>query len=341
MLKNNIKLKFNKSIGNKSPCFIIAEIGINHNGDYSLLKKMIKTFAKCGADAIKIQTINPYKSYVEGTKSFKEFQNKDFSENQLLNLKRYADKNSVILFSTPGDLDSLYKIKRCNFDIIKVSSGLLTNHLLLKEILKTKKPVIISTGLAFKKEIDEVFKMCSLSKTKFALLKCTALYPSKDYQLNLNSIQSMISEYNVPIGYSDHTKDELSSLVAVAKGAKIIEKHVTFNKKLKGADHKISIEPNDFKVMVSKIRRIESALGSNLISPVDEEINVRRERHRCLICIRDIKPGDVFSLKNISLKRPLKNKYGLSSKFLNNILYKTSKSFIKVDSPILMRDIKK
>ncbi len=288
----------------KNDILVIAEIGINHNGDFDLCMEMIKQAIKSGADAVKLQSINPKHSYMENTKSFKIFKNKNFYIHQLLKIQKYCQRNKIIFFTTPGDIETLEFLKPLKLDIFKVSSGLFTNTPLIIEILKQKKPIILSTGMATIYEIDYI---CNLVKktigNNFALLKCTASYPCDDSDVNLLGIKSLKKRYDCIIGYSDHTIDDLAVISAINQGATVIEKHFTIDKKIKGGDNSMSMIPKDFKNMVTKIRRIEKMLGSKTLSPTKSEKSERKKRYRFLVSLNSLKKGEYINSKNINMKR--------------------------------------
>jgi sialic acid synthase SpsE len=241
----------------------------------------------------------------------------------------------IILFSTPGDFESLELMLRLKMPAIKISSGLMTNYPLIAEAAKSGLPLIVSTGLALQDDIDQVVKVAKLNNvSSLALLKCTALYPAPDDSINLNSIQAMKDRYNLPIGYSDHTLDDLACIASVVAGATVIEKHFTTDKTLKGADHGISIEPSEFKVMVEKIKRVYTMLGSYEITATIEELKVRDNRYRCLIAKRDIQMGEVFTTENVGLMRPMPGDKGLPAIEYDNLLGCKAISYIYKDQPI-------
>jgi N,N'-diacetyllegionaminate synthase len=315
--------------------FTIAEVGINHNGNVDLCAKMIEAAAMAGADSVKLQTINAEVSYVKGTASYSEFINKNLAESDLRNLMNLADKLGIILFSTPGDFESLELMVRLNMPAIKISSGLMTNYPLVARSAKTGIPLIISTGLALQDDIDKVVEVATLNHvSSMALLKCTALYPAPDDTINLNAIQAMKDRYHLSIGYSDHTLDDLACIASVVAGATVIEKHFTLDKTMKGADHSISIEPSEFKVMVEKIKRVKVMMGTDSIRATDAELEVRDQRYRCLIAKIDINEGDIFTEANVGLMRPLPGKVGLPAFEYDKILGKKAIEFIAKSNPI-------
>lgn len=288
----------------KNKTLIIAEIGINHNGNLNLCKKMIIAAGKAGADAVKLQSINPDNSYMENTSSYKIFKNKNFSFKQLIKIQNLCKKNNLIFFTTPGDIETLNDIKKLNLDIYKISSGLFNNIPLILEILKLNKPLILSTGMAKKTEIDLIYKIVKKKLgNNFAILKCTANYPCSDKNVNLNGIPFLLKNYKCEIGYSDHTKDDLAAISAVSLGATIIEKHFTIDQSLPGGDNHMSMIPKDFKIMVNKIRRVEDILGSGHLSPTKSEQKERNLRYRFLVSKKFINKGDKINIDNINMKR--------------------------------------
>ena len=322
MIKKKISRRFKiKDLINRNffKTFIVAEIGINHDGDFRKCKKLIDVSSKAGADAVKLQTINPKESYHENTKSFKAFKNKDFSLKELMLLKKFAEKRKIILFSTPGDIPSLEKISKAGFKLVKISSGLCTNLPLIEATAKKKIPMIISTGMTYLDEIKNAIQSAKkYNNFCVGLLKCTSLYPANDTQINLNSIRALEKKFNIPVGFSDHTLDDLAACASIAKGGKIIEKHITLNKKLDGADHKISLNPLEFKKMVEKIRRVEKLLGSEKISPTKEEINKKNTTQRYIFSKIKITKGKKINLNNVVFKRSnLKKNNTLKAQMFN------------------------
>lgn len=302
----------------KNKTFVIAEIGINHSGKFDLCKKMIDHAYKSGADAVKIQTISVDESYLNDTASYKAFKGKDFSFEELKELKKFSNKLGLIFFTTPGDIKSLSKVIKLKVPFIKISSGLNTNLPLIKEASRKKIPILFSTGMANEKEISTCLNLIKKNKNKcIGILKCTSLYPPKDNQLNLNAIKILKKKFKVPIGFSDHTKDDLAVCTAVSLGAEIIEKHFTLNKKLKGADHNISLEPFEFLTMVKKIRRIEQFFGQSDLSPVPQELDNRKNIRRYIFTKKKILSEQVIKEKDICFMRSniKKNNLFLASEY--------------------------
>lgn len=324
----NFQIK-NKKINNSSKTFIIAEIGINHEGSFEKCKKMIAAAKHCGADAIKLQTIDPNLNYHPSTKSFKEFKRTNFNRNQLSKLISYTKKKGIIFLSTPGTFDEVDLLKTLGCNGLKISSGQLTNLPLIKHASNTNLPIIISTGMAYEKEIRAATKF--LKKSNYAILQCTSLYPNPDEYVNLNGIIAIQKKFKCLVGFSDHTKDWLSCVAAVAKGAKIIEKHFTFDQKRKGKDHHISLEPKEFQKMCQGIRRVEKMFGKEKIQPSTKEIPLRKLYHRTLVATKKIKIGEKFTKKNLHYARPA---IYFQSSDLKKLLGKKSKKKYKIGHSI-------
>ncbi len=319
-------------IGKPKSVFLVAEIGINHNGKFDLCKKMIEIAAKSGANAIKLQTIDPNESYLKNTPSYKEFLDKELSDEELYKLKKITEKLGLVFFSTPGDFKSLERLKKIGVKLIKISSGLLTNIPLIEQVSKYNIPMIISTGMAYEKEIKEGVKAArKFSDKGVAVLKCTSLYPAPDKTVNLNAIATLKNKLKIPVGYSDHTIDDLTICGAVSLGATIVEKHFTLNNKLLNADHKISMMPKDFLIMSKKIKRILEILGNDKIIPNLAEKKKRYKTHRYIVAKNKIPKGLKISLRDIAFKRSLKKIKKIQPKDYKKIIGKISKTDIKPD----------
>ena len=315
-------------LGDRAKVFIIAEIGINHGGSLNKCLEMIKLAAKSGANAVKIQTVNPEESYLNTTKSFREFKSKNFSDNQIKKIIKLSKKLKIIFFSTPGDYTSLQRLINLKVPVIKVSSGLSNNYPLIREIIIKKIPLIISTGLSEKKDLIELKNYLNKFRfKKISILKCTSKYPLPIDEIDMNNIKHFKKIFNFPIGYSDHSISLLTPAIAVSKGAKIIEKHFTLNSKLKGADHKISLEPNQFKKMVENIRETEKILGSSKLKLLKELKKNKKKFQRVLAAKTNINLGEKITLKNIKFIRNL-NHLGRNPKYFFKLENKKSSKII-------------
>jgi len=301
--------------------FIIAEAGVNHNGDINLAYKLIDIAKEARVDAIKFQTFKTEKmitkyadlaSYQKKNLNTKESQYEmikklELSYKDFKKLKNYCDKIKIIFLSTPDEECSLnFLVDELNIPIIKIGSGEVTNLPYLRKIASKNKPLILSTGMANLGEIERAIDTIRLvnSKVKISLLHCTTNYPSSFEEVNLKAMQTLVAAFKLPVGYSDHTLGIEVPVAAVAMGAKIIEKHFTLDKNMKGPDHKASLEPYELKNMVVSIRNIKKALGNGIKKPSNSEKKNIKIVRGSIVASCNIKKGDVFTKNNISVKRP-------------------------------------
>lgn len=322
-------LKIGKTmIGLGKPVFIVAEAGINHNGDIRIAKEMIKRASKCGANAVKFQTIFPEElfSKEENPTLFNLIKKWSFNEKQHMELKKFAEKNRIEFFSTPVGNRSAKLLINLGIKCIKIASGEITNHELIKTVAKTKKPLIISTGMSTISEIKSAVKIVQKSKSPFALLHCTASYPAPLEDVNLCNIQYLHQLFRVPVGYSDHTLGNEVSVIAVALGAKIIEKHFTLNKNMKGPDQKLSADPTEFTDLVKRIRIIEKLIGKRRSGPTNSEKKFRKLMRKSLAAQDDIPSGTKISKSMITSIRP---GTGIPPSEIDKVIGKTLRKKVK------------
>lgn len=325
------------SIDIDSNCYIIAEIGINHGGDYILAQEMVEAAFEAGANAAKLQIVNPEDSYSKTNISYSVFSKTGLSDKQIYDLVNNNTKKGTV-FATPGDISSLKKCINANMQLYKVSSGLLTNRPLIKQIVQTKKPIILSSGMATLKEVSSAVKYAQLSGcTDIAVLQCTSIYPAPFNTINLSAMNMLQKTCNSIIGYSDHCMGWLACNTAVAMGAKIIEKHLTFDNKSLGADHHISLNYKDFSRMVTDIRNIEKMYGNGIKEPHAEEIINRENIRRYCVAKTNIYPGDIFNLDNVVFKRLGNEIKGIEAIDFNKIENTKSLSLFKIGS-IIQKD---
>lgn len=301
-----------RPIGQNAPAFIIAEIGINHEGDAELCARMIDMAARSGADAIKLQTVDPDSNYAIGSPSHTLFSAARLTIEEMDGLFKFAREQNVEPFTTAGDLKTLAEVDRLDPSGYKVSSGLLTVTPLLRALAKLQKPIILSSGMATLENIDEaVATILQEGNSKIALLQCTSLYPAPPETLNLAVIQSFQDRYLCPCGYSDHTDAPDSAIVAVAAGAKLVEKHFTLDSNRPSYDHAISLEPEEFARMVARIREVEVWLGNKTKQPDPRELAKVPVTRRFLAAARDIAAGDTLNEDDILFLRLLPGQSGL------------------------------
>jgi sialic acid synthase SpsE len=293
-----------RTIGTGHPCFVIAEVGINHGGDEARCAEMIDAAATAGADAVKLQTVTPDESYHPDTESYRLFQGSVLPEPTLARLMAHAGRAGVVLFSTPGDFTALALVDRLSMPAIKISSGLLTNLPLIRAAAASGRPMILSTGMAALGEVTEAVAAARAAGCRaLAVLQCTSLYPAPTATLNLRAMTTLAAATQAPVGYSDHHPGALASIAAVAAGASLIEKHFTLDASTPGADHAISLEPDAFAAMVREIRAVEAMLGSAEKAPVAAEVALRDGRHRRLVAARDLRAGAVLAADDLYLMR--------------------------------------
>ena len=322
-----------------SRVFIIAEIGINHEGNFQRCKDLIDQAANSGADAIKIQTMNPDLNYCEKSQSFKIFKNSELTKSETIEIFKYCKKKQIKIFSTVGDKQTLKWIADQNPFAYKISSGLLNNTPLIEEIFKFKEPVFLSTGLADNKDLDILYSLIKKYKKKnISILHCVSMYPTNHNNLGLNIISNLKEKFQCPIGYSDHTIDQNIPIFAVMAGAEVIEKHFTFDNKRTGFDHQISFTESQFKKMVKKIRKYECLLKPKNLNDIKKK--QRSIFSRCIVAKKNIKKNEMLSEKNLIVKRPnSQENRGAEPIHLNYIIGKKINKNIDKDSPIKLKDV--
>jgi sialic acid synthase SpsE len=318
-----------RKIGRCAPCFIVAEVGINHGGNETLCADMISQAASAGADAVKLQIVTADESYHPDTESYRLFRNSNLPREALARQMSHARQAGVILFATPGDPTALQLLCDVGVPAIKISSGLLTNLPLIRLAARSGKPLLMSTGMAHSNEIDlAVAAAREAGCQELALLQCTSLYPAPAETLNLRAMEGLWRTGVAAVGYSDHHSGHLACLAAVAGGASIIEKHFTLDATQAGADHAISIEPPEFAEMVQAIRSIEAMLGSRDKAPVADEMPLRSGRHRRLVAARDLKPGERLETRDLYLMRLPADREALPADRLEHVLGRRTKRLI-------------
>ena len=327
---------------------IIAEAGVNHNGDMKIAKKLVDAASEAKADLVKFQTFKTelgisvnakkarYQKIMTGSdeSQFEMVKKLEFSNEDFLELQHYCNKKNIKFFSTAFDLPSIDFLNTMGLDLFKIPSGEITNLPYLRYIGRFNKPIIMSTGMATLKEINEalcILVESGVNRNEITILHCTTEYPAPINEVNLNAMNTIKDELDVKVGYSDHTMGIDVSIAAVALGAVVIEKHLTIDKKLPGPDHSASIEPDDFKSLVSSIRNIEKAMGSaNKVPSKSERKNIAIAR-KSIVASSKIKKGEVFTEKNITVKRPGN---GISPMKWDQVLGKKASQNFNVDDLI-------
>ncbi len=329
---------------NSSKVIIIAEVGVNHNGKLSNAKKIIKNSKIAGADFVKLQLYSveellisstPLADYQSQNKKkmsqFKLLKKYEIDEKFIKKIRNYCNLLKIKLLVTPFDLKSLKTLIRNKFTHIKISSSDLNNHQLLEHVSNHNLKIFLSTGMSNTNQINEAVKILSKNKIKkdnIILLQCSTEYPANIKDANLKAMVNFEKLFQTKFGYSDHTLGNTASIVAVSLGAKVIEKHVTLNKKAQGPDHKASMNKKEFIKFVKSIREAEIALGQEKKVLSKLEIKNSRVIRKSIVAIRDISKGELFNSKNISCKRP---NLGISSERWREVIGKKSKYNFKKD----------
>ena len=318
---------------------VIAEIGLNHNGDVNLAKKSIKAAHLAGADLVKLQTFKSASICSEKSKYFNIFKTCELSKKQLKHLFNFAQNENINLFSAVFDewaVDTISEFDPC---LLKIASGDITHIPLIQYAAKSKIPLLLSTGGSTMKEIKESVNSIKKIDKKLAyyLLHCVSNYPTSIKDTNLLCLQEMENIFKVPIGFSDHTKSNITSIAASSLGAKFIEKHFTLDKRLSGPDHSLSSNPKEFKNLVDSVKLAYISRGKKRKKPVEDSMVIKIMR-RGLYIKEDISSGERITPNNIIVSRPSS---GIKPKFYNKILGKKTSRSLKKGSSLKWKDIKR
>lgn len=321
-----------KQVGVGQPVFIIAEAGVNHNGNLELALRLIDAAADAGADAVKFQTFRaedlaaPSAEMAEYQKQNLGVQESQFDMLKKLELaeadypallERCRERN-ILFISTPhSGQQSLDFLVRLNVPAIKLGSGELTNLPFLRSVARYGRPVILGTGMATMDEIEEALEaMRSAGGRDFVFLHCTSNYPCRLSEVNMRAMQTMAERLNVLVGYSDHTLDLQVPVMAVAMGACVIEKHFTLSRTLPGPDHVASLEPHELRQMVENIRKAETILGHAHKRPNPSELSTMAVARKSLVTLAPVRAGERFTSENVGIKRP---GTGILPKYLDRV----------------------
>ncbi len=341
-----------KVIGPDHPCFFIAEAGVNHNGNLENAISMIDVAIKAGADAIKFQTFiaenlmtrdapkadyalnetNPKEKFFEMIKKL------ELSLPQFRKLKEVCELKGIIFLSTPFSIEAVDWLVDLDVPAFKISSGDLDNYPLLSYVIEKKKPIILSSGMADMPEVQETLNFIKKKHfSELVLMHCTSSYPTEFRDANLNVLDTYRTQFpNIVIGFSDHTPGTIMGAVAIAKGAKVIEKHFTLDKSMEGPDHKASLDPVELEDYIKNIRLAELAMGDPHKKITKAEENVRMVARKSIVSRIDLPKGTVLSLKHITVKRP---GTGIPAKKIDDVLGRVINKDIKADTIISWNDL--
>lgn len=332
-------------------CFVIAEAGVNHNGNLETAKKLIDAACNAKVDAIKFQSFKAenlvtkdaekaeYQKKSTGNGSQYEMLKKlELSYQDHVILKKYCEEKGITFISTPFDFESVDLLEELDIPLYKISSGDLTNIPLLKYVAKLNKPMIVSTGMANLGEVEKAaHEIKAVGNNDITLLHCTSNYPTEYRDVNLNAMVTLKNAFKLPVGYSDHTLGIEIPIAAVTLGAQVIEKHFTLNKNMEGPDHKASLEPKELRTMVNNIRNIEMAFGNGVKTCTINEEDTRNVVRKSIVASKKIKAGESISYENIDFRRP---GIGISPLLVNEVIGKIAINDIDMNEFITFNAIK-
>ena len=336
---------------NKKKIYFIAEIGVNHNGNTKLAKRMILAAKKAGADAVKFQTFKTDNLVVPGTIKVK-YQKKntpkkqshyemlkslELSDNQHKILYKFCKKKNIEFLSTPYDINSAKFLHKLGCKIFKTASADIVDLSLHEYLAKTNKIVLISTGMSNLKEISNCINIYKKFKNKkFILLHCVSNYPCSDKSINIVVLKKMKDYFKCAVGYSDHSHGNEASILSVAFGAKVIERHFTINKNLPGPDQSTSLLPEEFIEMVRSIKKSEIIIGKSIKKCQPEEKEMLKISRKSITIFKEIKKNEIIKKECLTLKRPGK---GLYEKELKNIIGRKANKKLKLNHQIQYKDL--
>lgn len=338
-----LMIRFNKDIQiekqkitEKSKTFIIAEAGVNHNGDMILAKKMIDVAVEAGVDAVKFQSFKadklilrnvekaPYQKVTtdNNESQYEMLKRLEVTREQTIQLMQYCRKKNIIFLSTPFEKASLDELNMMEIPAFKIAATDLTNIQFLRQVAEKEKPIILSAGMCYLEEVKKALEAIHPINKNVILLQCTANYPIHDTEANINVIRTFKEMFDILVGYSDHSQGIGASPYAVAIGAKVVEKHFTLDKNMEGPDHRASVTPDELKQLVRDIRRVEQYIGDGIKIPSCSEQKTRKSLQKCLVAYKEIKFGEKFTEENIIAKRT--NGEGVSALYFDDVVGKTA-----------------
>lgn len=339
-----------RDVGPGRPCFIIAEVGVNHNGDPAMAEACIKAAAAAGADAVKFQTFRAERLVASGAPKAPYQQAATGGEGDQLSmlsalelsretherLQRVCADEGVLFLSTPFDMESLRLLLELNVPALKFGSGDLDNFLLMGAAKASGLPLLVSTGMSTVAEVAEAVEFLREDAAKFVLFQCVSAYPAPTTAQNLRTIPAMAQLFGCAVGFSDHTEGLGAAVAAVTLGACALEKHFTLDRSLPGPDHRASLEPEDFARLVRAVRDAEASLGEAAKTVHEVEWDVRSIARRSVVASRDIAEGETLQLSDLDMKRPAG---GLSGRDLRALSGRRTVRALAVGEPLRWADV--
>ncbi len=337
-----------RHVGTGHACFIIAEAGVNHNGEIELAKRLVDAAREANADAVKFQTwvtekliatdaaMAEYQKQNLGReqRQFEMLKRLEFTHDQFRELKAYAEHSSILFLSTPDEEESADFLERMGMPVFKIGSGEVTNLPYLHHVALKMKPIILSTGMSTLGEVEAAVRtMEEAGNQRLALLHCVSDYPAQACDCNLRAMDTLASAFGYPVGFSDHTLGIDIAVAAVARGACVLEKHLTLDQTMPGPDHSASLDPAEFASMVRAIREIESALGDGVKKPAPSEFETKKVVQKAIVAARPVRIGEVLAERDLALKR---TSGGLVPAYLPLIIGRCADRDIEVNCTITM-----
>lgn len=294
-----------RKVGDGEPCYIVAEIGCNHNGDIKLARKLVMEAAKAGANAVKFQAFNASKLVADGYPQQDMLAPLEFGREEFMVLNGLAKEQGMAFFASAFDDDSVALLWRLKVPIWKIPSGEITNLPMIEQIAKKGQPIIMSTGMSTLGEVEHAVNVIEKADNhQLILLHCVSSYPAPLVDTNLRAMVTLRHAFGYPVGLSDHSIVRETAIAAVAMGASVIEKHITLSRTMEGPDHAASLEPYEFLTMVMAIRSVEEAMGTGRKGPMPSEVGTKDIARKSLVAARDIHKGEVIMPEMVNAQRP-------------------------------------
>ena len=345
MLPRTIEIA-DRKIGEGFPCFIIAEAGVNHNGNLDMARRLVDSAVDAGVDAIKFQTFRaehlvtslaPKAAYQRQTtdpdeSQFEMLRKLELSEEAHYDLMKYVGEQGLLFLSTPFDEQSVDFLEGLGLEAFKIPSGEITNLPFLTHVAKKGRPMLVSTGMSTLGEVEEAVETIeSAGNRDYVLLHCVSNYPARLPDVNLRAMKTLKVAFQCPVGYSDHTSGLEIAVAAVALGACVIEKHCTLDRNLPGPDHRASLEPHEVSQLVQSIRNVESAMGAGRKRPAANEVDTAAVARKSLVAASDIAAGTTLTPQLVTILRP---GTGLLPRLLSQVIGRTTSTDIQAGTPI-------
>ncbi|MEM7355792.1 MAG: N-acetylneuraminate synthase [Acidobacteriota bacterium] len=341
-----------RKIGDGHPVFVIAEAGVNHNGELSLAKELVDAANESGADAVKFQTwitselvaadapMAEYQQENVGTSQsqYEMLEALELSQSDFSELRDYAERRGILFFSTPDEPHSADFLDQLGAPLFKIGSGEVTNLPFLRYVAAKGKPLILSTGMSTLGEVEEAVRTIEATDNRqLILLHCVSDYPADPADCNLRALDTLRTAFGYATGFSDHTLGYETALAAVARGACVIEKHLTLDKSMAGPDHRASMNPAELADLVTSIRKVESALGTGHKRPTLAELETRKVVQKSIVTSRDLAAGSILQEADLALRR---TSGGLPPAELPQVLGRRLKAAVSAEHPLRWKDLR-